>query len=282
MKHMSDDLTLRHIHELAAGYVLGDLDDDEAQTLDQLLQQYPEFQVEIDRMQETFGLLPSGQADLDPPPELEATILNAVNFEPQQHPTQLPKSPDPDPLQSAPSKPRSPQSRSSKASSQSSPKWATRILQISVSLAGLLAIGALVFDNQQLRQQIALQTPDEDVVEILQQPNTRLVSLQGAETAESQATGSLLFVAGQWSEVVVTLKGLPIPPDEQMYHLWAEFRDGTVILCGILEPDDSGNFVATLRPSSLPNPGSGLSSVFATLESSPAVNPTGEPVISQI
>ncbi len=257
-----DDLTLHHMQELAAGYALGDLDDDELETLHHLLSTYPELQVEFDRLQDTLSWIPYALPDLDPSSELEAAVLQSAQ------PALATATPSPT-LASSFTKPLSPR----------------RYLAPLAGLIALLATLGLVFDNLRLRQslQIAQQATDNPVTAILQEPNTKLISLTGSDTAATTASGSLLFVAGQWQNVVITFKGLPDPPDGQLYRLWARFSDGTVILCGEFEPNAFGEIVTQLEPFSLPNPGSTLTDVFATLgDPQEPLEPTGDPVLSQI
>lgn len=248
---MSDEFSLNQVQELMAGYVLGDLSVAERQTLEQLLQDHPELQGEIDRLRESLGLLPYWLPQQDPPAHLEKAVLGAA-------------------------------ARSRSTSRSGSRAISRRLsrrqgIEISAGLVAAVLIAVLGLDNLRLRQQ-----PDV-VVEILSQPNTRLVSLQGDQTVAPTAGGSLLFVPGQWQEVVITIKSLPDPPQDQVYRLWARFNDGKVILCGEFTPDPSGTIVARLQTSDLPNPGSGLEEIFATLATPSApLEPEGPSVLTQV
>lgn len=249
---MSDTLSFDQVQELLAGYVLGDLSPPEAEILAQLLQAHPELQGEIDRLQESLGLIPHDLPQHDPPADLEAKVLTAIE---QAHPT-----------------PRSLPRPTAWIRLKRRP-----LLEL---VSGTLAAGliaALGSENLRLRQQ-----PDV-VIQILSQPNTRLVSLQGDQEIAPQASGSLLFIPGQWQEVVITLKDLPPPPADQVYRLWARFGDGKVILCGEFEPDAAGAIVAQLQTRDLPNPGSGLVEVFATLAvPTTPLEPQGSAVLTQV
>ncbi len=298
---MIDDLTLHQIQELAAGYVLGDLDAEETQMLEAVLQTYPELQVEIDRFLATLGLFPLALTDCDPPPHLEAAILqaneSALHEAAQSSSFSLPAvpsspnvAPDSSEIPSAPQpvsgSSQLPQSRPQVTSV--SPRSTARRDHLQtlrrswilwVGLGAGLVVSILGFNNFQLRQrlQLAQQPDDPDVVaRLLQRPNPKLIPLTGSESIAPEASGSMAFIAGQWQEVVVTLRDLPVPPQGQIYRLWAEFDDGNVILCGEIQPDPTGTFVARFEPTDLPNQGSGLSDVFATLENSTdPLQPTG-------
>jgi hypothetical protein len=220
-------LRLDEIQELLAGYVLGDLSPEEHQLLEAILQEYPELQGSIDRLQESLYLLPCGLPPLDPPPQLEQKILAAVQ---------------------------------KKAWIGSLP-FGVWLKSIKPWLGLLAAAGCILLGLDNIR----LRLKPMGVVEILNQPNTRLVSLKGDRAAAPQASGSVLFTAGQWQEVVVTLRDLPQPPPGQVYRLWAKFDDNKVILCGEFDPDPSGRILTRLETYDLPNPGSKLTEVFATL-----------------
>ncbi len=259
---MSTHLSLDQVQELLAGYVLGDLSPEESQILEQILREHPELEGEIDRLQESLGLLPQRLTPIEPPAHLQAAVLQSVEQTLGSQATG---------------------SQRAQGARQTVVQFPTRrrrrrqILEVlggSIAAALILTLGV---DNLRLRQQPNV------VVQILNQPNTRLVSLQGDQQAAPQASGSLLFVPGQWQEVVITFKDLPPPPSGQIYRLWARFQDGKLILCGEFEPDPAGTIVARLQTSDLPNPGSGLAEVFATL-ASPAtpLEPEGPVVLEQI
>lgn len=237
-------LRLDEVQELLAGYVLGDLSPEEDQLVKAILQDYPELQGSIDRLQESLHLLPYGLPQLDPPPQLEQKILVAAK-----------KKVSTDPL-------------SFGVLVKRVKTWPGILVALGVFLLGL--------DNVRLRLNPMV------VLEILNQPNTRLVSLKGDTAIAPQASGSLLFTPGQWQEVVITLQDLPQPPQGQVYRLWAKFDDDKVILCGEFDPDPKGRIVTRLETYDLPSPGSKLKEVFATLASpSTPQNPSGPTVLIQ-
>lgn len=254
---MTAQPSLDQVQELLAGYVLGDLSPEETQLLEQILPDHPELEGEIDRLQESLGLLPYHLAPLEPPAQLETAVLQAAE-------------------QSSGTRPNRGVASRKRTRGSRWRQWRT-LTEIGGGLIAASVIGFLGMDNLRLRQRPA------GVVQILTQPNTRLVSLQGDQSTAPQASGSLLFVPGQWQEVVITLKDLPSPPPGQVYRLWARFQDGKLILCGEFEPGADGTIVARLQTRDLPNPGSGLAEVFATVASpTTPLQPEGPQILRQI
>ncbi|MEM8603953.1 MAG: hypothetical protein AAGF24_08975 [Cyanobacteria bacterium P01_H01_bin.121] len=75
---MSHETLPDDIHELLAGYVLGDLDSAEAEQLQRLLQQQPELQQEIYTLQAAFATLPYGLEPTEPQSTLKSNLLQHV------------------------------------------------------------------------------------------------------------------------------------------------------------------------------------------------------------
>jgi hypothetical protein len=252
---MVEDISIQQFYELAAGYALGDLDPEESHRLEQILHDYPELHGEVDRLQETLASLPQELPQRMPPPELETQIQKQVE-------TVL-----------ATVAPSLQLSRSHQF------RW-PRFWWIPTGFAALLAIGVITLDNLRLRQAIQVaQTSDPVPVEqLLQQPNARLISLQGEDDSSQLPSGSMVFIAGEWQVVIIALKNLPPPPTNQGYRVWAEFSNGEVILCGEFQPDPDGAILKMLEPSGLPEPGSTLADVFVTLDP----QPTGARLLSKV
>jgi len=179
---MTAQLSLDQVQELLAGYVLGDLSSEETQTLEQILREHPELEGEIDRLQDSLGVLPYRLTQLDPPPRLETAVLQAV----EQHFRS--ESTGSTPMESGLNRSVSPP-RGTRGS-----RWQhwRSLTEIGGGLIAASLIVLLGLDNLRLRQSPA------GVVQILTQPNTRLVSLQGDQSTAPQASGSMLFVPGQW------------------------------------------------------------------------------------
>ncbi|BAU15418.1 hypothetical protein LEP3755_59760 [Leptolyngbya sp. NIES-3755] len=78
---MNGSLASEHIQLLIAGYVLGDLDPDEAAKFQQLLIDYPTIAQEVDRMQEVLELT-DDVPEVQPPAHLRSKILAAQTSPP--------------------------------------------------------------------------------------------------------------------------------------------------------------------------------------------------------
>ncbi|WP_287128257.1 anti-sigma factor domain-containing protein [Candidatus Cyanaurora vandensis] len=185
--------------ELIAGYVLGNLSPEEQQLFNQLLQAKPALDTEVERLQATLGLLPYALPDTEPgpTPALRARILQAAQA-------------------TAPP---------------------VRQFPWTQALIGLAAVGVVVLglDNYQLRQGLtttqAQLAQERDVLAMLQQPQTQLVTMKGmAEGA--QASGSILITPGT-SEAVLLLQNLPPLTEGQVYRLWRVFAN---------QPEARGDF----------------------------------------
>ncbi|NJK39629.1 MAG: hypothetical protein HC825_01180 [Oscillatoriales cyanobacterium RM1_1_9] len=250
--------------ELAAGYVLGDLDIEEVNQAEQLLENDPNFQQEVRALQISLEFLPQALPRIAPPPGLQQKILAAYQGTTETAPEGTPQSTVP----IAPGFPRQqPEARQI--------AW-SRILVGIAALAALL----LGIDNLQLRQQLSSVREGnlEKVAEILQQPKSRLISLAG--TNNSPATGTLLFTAGQWQEVIVSLGNLPPLPADQIYRMWLTLENGQVIFCGEFNTDDQGRVFVELNPAEVPPKGVKAQGLFVTVspESAP-LEPKGEKVV---
>ena len=76
---MTQALSPQQIQELTAGYVLGDLDSQESVLFQQLLQQTPTLNIEVQRLQEALNSIPYALAEPQPQPQLRASILAAAD-----------------------------------------------------------------------------------------------------------------------------------------------------------------------------------------------------------
>jgi Anti-sigma-K factor rskA len=225
--------------ELIAGYVLGDLTAAENHQFEQLLQQRPDLQAELNAMQASLRLIPQALPKMLPPPDLEDKILLANTH------TQSPKQGLEPPSRSRP------------------------LTQLVAGIA-LLAALLLSIDNFLLRRQltIAQRTNPDSVGTILQQPNTRLITLKGA--GNSKAAGTLLFTPGRWQEVIISLGNLPPLPPEQVYHMWLTLANGETLLCGTFNTNSQGAVFIRLNPPQLPPKGVKATEIFVTIDSTSA------------
>ncbi|WP_143467483.1 anti-sigma factor [Leptolyngbya ohadii] len=167
--------------ELLAGYALGDLSPEEAETLKQLLDTHPDLHQEMAQLQEVLALMPYGLPPEEPPSHLREAILQQARSEP-------------------------------KISYRRSPQfwWGLG------GAVAALVIGALALDNYRLRQE---NTAAQALIATLKQPNLQLFSLQGTGEA-TQASGSLVVNQGQ-QVVIVLVQNLPQLPADRVYRLWA-------------------------------------------------------------
>lgn len=226
---------------LAAGYVLGDLSDEEQTQIEALLQQKPELRQEVNALQVSLQMIPHALSEVDPPPHLQANILNAYDAIAVSEPT---------------------------FSARRSFPWSKLIAGIAL-LTALIAVS----DNLRLRRQFSLAQDIETqrVATILQQPNSRLIALQGE--AGLTAAGTLLFTPGQWQEVVVSLGNLPPLPVEQVYRMWLELENGDIIFCGEFNTTSEGDVFVRFTPPETPPQGVKATGIFVTtdVESAPLI-----------
>lgn len=171
--------------ELLAGYALGDLSPEEAETLKQLLNTHPDLRQEMVQLQEVLALMPYGLPEQEPPSHLRDAILRQARSEPKTN-------------------------RVSRRSRQ--PQFWFGL----GGAAAALVTGALAIDNYRLRQENAAA---QALTATLKQPNLQLFTLQGTGEA-TQASGSLVVNRGQ-QVVIVLVKDLPQLPADQVYRLWA-------------------------------------------------------------
>ncbi|HEY9805370.1 MAG TPA: anti-sigma factor [Candidatus Obscuribacterales bacterium] len=231
---MTGPLPPERLEELLAGYVLGNLSSEEAEELQKILVEHPEFRDELHHLQQALEVLPYALPESFPVSALRSNLLETASL---------------------------------KNNARSTPK--TKIIRFSLpwkQLAGGLAAAlVLVFcvDNYRLRQQAvsqqALIARQKDVIAMLQQPNTHLVSLKGLEPAAA-ASGSIVITPGE-SNIVLVLQNLPILPAGQFYYLWSVV-EGKKILWGQFKANSQGRVFVKLVP-----PSSEMTALVVTVES---------------
>lgn len=241
---MTEPLLPEKLEELMAGYALGNLSPEEAEELRQLVAEHPELNAEVHELQQVLELMPYALPEATPPPHQRENILKVVEAENSN--TSLPQ--------------------------QNIKKFPLRWSHTIASVAAVLAL-AVGLDNYRLRQNItslqAQTARQKDVIAMLQDSNTHLVSLKGMDSA-SAATGNILMTPGE-PKAVVVLQNLPVLPQGKFYYLWAVV-DGKKIPAGQFNANEKGNvFVKLPIPAN-----SGLTALVVTLEVSPAPkNPSG-------
>jgi anti-sigma-K factor RskA len=205
------------LEELLTGYVLGDLSTDEVEVLHRLLMARPELKTELAQLQEVVALLPYALPEVQqaqPSPQLRDRILTAA------------------------AQPIPQRDRSSRFAA-----WPWSRMIASVAAIAAVAVG---LDNYRLRQELgqvqAQMNQQAEIVATLQQPASRLVSLQG--TQASAASGSVVLDA-QNQKLVIAAQQLPPLPANQIYRLWAVVEDRK-IACGDFNTSPTGTVSKSL------------------------------------
>ncbi|MEO1144928.1 MAG: anti-sigma factor [Cyanobacteria bacterium J06638_22] len=248
--------------QLATGYVLGDLTEEEATRLEALLTENPALIQEIHALQTSYALMPEALDLVEAPASLQERILV------------------PTPAVAAPSAAVAAPS----VATEAPPQRRSRRSRLAWILTGLGAIATLLLltDNLRLRNQLSLAqaASPERVADILRQPNSRLISLAGSD---SDAAGTLLFTPGNWQEVIVSLGDLPPLPPDQIYHMWLGLENGDVIYCGEFRTGEDGSVFVRLTPLENPPEGVGATELYVTVDADSATpDPTGERVMEGV
>ena len=234
---------------LAAGYVLGDLTPEEEQHVAQLLSTKPAMQQEVQALRVSLQLMPHAADVIMPPAHLEDQVMAA--YEANE---------------------ASAVADDLNLPARRSWSWAKIVAVLSIPALLLLAM-----DNVRLRRQFSLAQSDRnpEVAAILQQPQSRLVSLEG-----NNSGGTLLFTPGQWEQVVVSVTDLPPLPPDQIYRMWLTLDNGELFFCGEFTTDENGSVFITLNPTDSIPQGVKAQEVFVTQASTTdPLDSVGEPII---
>jgi anti-sigma-K factor RskA len=236
-----------HLQELAAGYVLDELDPDEKIAFEQIMLSDIAVLQEVRDLQLALGGLAMNVPELEPPVHLRAKTLAALGG--AYEPTIAPRK---------------------------KINW-SKITAIFAVLSSL----ALLWDNIRLHQDLSfakLQTTDR-VATLLQRPNSKLVALT-SQTNDS-ASGTLLFTPGKWQQVVVSVQNLPPLPADRVYRLWLNLNNQQTIYCGEFQVNSTGDISRSIDPPQLPPPRTKATGIFVTVEQKAApIAPKGQRVIS--
>lgn len=231
------------LEELMAGYVLGNLSSEEAEELQRLLAKHPEQTQQLNSLQEVLELMPYALPEVTPPQHLRQSILESAHIEIQ---------------------------RESKRKQFSLP-WR----EVVGSLAALLVL-ALGWDNYNLRQNLsAVETEvarQKDVIAMLQNPETHLVSLKGMDMA-SAASGRIVMTPGEPKSVLI-LQNLPVLSEGKSYQLWS-IVNGEKIPSGQFNASSQGTVLVKL---STP-PATEVQALVITIELSPAPHSPSGPMV---
>ena len=191
------------LEELLAGYVLGNLDEDELTWLNQQLKTNSQLQEQVQQLETTLTLLPYALPEDLPDVNLREKILVQA-----QH--------------------------KSEAQSKFN-RWGWII-------SGVAALSTLWFgwQNYNLRQQLAQVNQkleqQQEFIALLHQPNNRLVSFQAAD--ELAASGSL-FIVPKSQKAILALQNLESLSGKEVYRLWA-VSQGKKTGCANFTPDEQG------------------------------------------
>jgi hypothetical protein len=83
--------------------------------------------------------------------------------------------------------------------------------------------------RQQLVETQAQVVAQQDLIAMLQQPSTKLVTLKGMDRMAT-ASGNVVLTAGDKGAIVI-LQNLPALQEGQYYYLWSE-ENGKKVACG--------------------------------------------------
>lgn len=199
---MTNNPQSHNLEEILAGYVLGDLDEEELIWLNEKMAANPQLREEVAQLESALTLMSYDLPNDVPKNDLRSQILAKVK----------------------------PQSKSLKYS------WSWAIA--AVTAVSTLWLG---FNNFSLRQQIAVRDKDlyqqQELIALLRQPNNRLVALHGNKDVVT-ASGSL-FISPESNTAVLALQNLEPLPSKQVYRLWAISKDKK-IGCANFTPNSQG------------------------------------------
>ena len=268
-----------------AGYVLGDLTVEEADRLAALARQHPQLEQAVQAMQASFNLIPQALPTVEPPAHLRSAFVRYAEESSEAGVEEISQKSSAE---------NAAESYQENANLPTDEIFTAKRLDLAAHrsrarrpwlalLAGFVALAALLLaaDNLRLRNQLQLaQTANpEKVAAILQQPNSRLITLTG-EGSTTDAAGTLLFTPGRWQEVVVSLGNLPPLPPEQIYRLWLALENGEVIYCGEFNTDSDGSVFVRFTPLETPPAGVKATELAVTIEAiADPPEPAGERVL---
>ncbi len=221
---MAGSIPLEQLELLIAGYVLGDLDSEEAAEFERLLIEHPTLVAEVSRMQTALELA-YAPPELAPPAHLRTKILEAnhqanhdIN-QPRPHPASPPK--------------------------RSSIPWK----RMSGAIAAVLIV-ALSINNYRLWR--ALQTIRIERSEL----ETLVYALSGTEpeTRTDRSLTASVVVDPNTLEATLRAENLPPLPPDQVYVLWTVLRqdapftvdDKAAILTEVFKVNDQGEITQTV------------------------------------
>lgn len=221
----------RHLDELLAGYVLGDLDESERQELQKALAGDPSLQRQLDDLRLTLQLLPMAlPGAAEPPPRLRQRLLRAE------------------------------QDRRQPGCPSQAERWRPQPAQLGLAAMAfaLVALGSQVV---QLRGEMASlrQAPPAPTGLGPALQASRTLQMRGTE-GHPELSGQVVVNPGQTHNLLL-IRGLPPAPPTHVYRLWASVG-GTTKRCVHFVPNADGSVVMPI-PS---QPTSAAQALSITLE----------------
>jgi hypothetical protein len=206
--------------EILADYLLGILPPEQARALEARLAQEPQLAAELQALQEALHLLPYGLPGMIPSASVRSQVMAEAGAPP------------------IPPQPALPSLGLARLKVER--RWLKGL--------GAVALLLLAFDNWRLRQtpQPAPLEAGQALAQLLQQPGSRLVTLQG-----EAGSANLLFRPGEWQAVVLAARALPPLPEGERYHLWLKLDTEEMLYGGSFQVDAQGSAIVALR---LPQP----------------------------
>ncbi len=230
---MSQSSPAENISSLVAGYVLGTLDDVEAEMFAQLVLEDPTVLEEVDQMQavleQTYAI-----EEIAPPSQLREKVLAAsATSAAVAQPTSLFSQPlQPQPLQLPEPTVEQPHTR-----------WRKAALATLATVLGLSALTNFVLWRQ-LNQQIATAPNNQTVEQSAESLDYRLTSTEPAETGTAEVTVDPASLTAQ-----IQAQELPAIAPDKTYVLWAVLNpeapfttdEKGAILTTAFQVDEQGN-----------------------------------------
>lgn len=199
---MKNNPRSHNLEEILAGYVLGDLDEEELIWLNKQLVANPQLREQVTQLESTLNLMPYGLPEDVPQNDLRSQIV-------------------------AQAKPK-----------QASPKYRWGWIIGTVTAVGTLILS---INNFSLRRQIAAiearLEQQQELIGSMRRSNNQLVTLKPHNDTVT-ASGSL-FISLESNTAVLTLENLDALSGNQVYRLWA-ISQGKKIGCSTFSPNAKG------------------------------------------
>ena len=234
-----------NLEELLAGYVLGNLDEQELTWLNQQLVTNPQLKEQIQELESTLALMPYSLPQNVPSSDLRSKIYHQIAHRNQPKHSQV-----------------------------------FTLNRLAWIISGITAVSTLLLgvNNYSLRQQLAINNhqllQQQELISLLRQPHNRLVSLQGLDEL-SRASGSL-FIAPQKKKAVLALQNLAPLSGNKVYRLWA-VSQGKKTGCANFTPDEKGIVHLELSNNALKD----ANSILITIEpEADTKQPQGNPIMN--